>query len=513
LEDRQLFSNFAIPTAVAGGAIFDPGRNRVYVPAGGSILRYDLSTQQALTPWANVGGTLGGGDITPDGKYLYVADGTRVAGSGMVKKITIDTGAVKNLPFTLNYDDAARNVVIADGKAWVGHVGQWGAIRSIDLTTDAYVPGGPNMYGGTVTRGKGRNLLWSSDYGSSPATGATYVAATDQWLQKWGAGTPFVAINPAGTEVAVGNGYVDSKFTPLRTLSAYTVPVGYDPNGSLVYALDDATDKVVAMDRLTGATKFSFAVDADVSTRWTAARAYTGAVSDDGRWLFLVGSASVRCYDLGPFKPAGTIAGTAFRDADSDAVRDAGEAGMANVRIYLDTDKDGIYGAGEKSVLTDASGNYKFTAVAPGTYQVRQVTPTGFGRTTPSAGYHSVTIYGTTAITGKLFGNALVGSISGRVFNDANNNKLRDVGELGLGLWRVFIDTDKDGVLDSTERSLLTDASGNWSFGGLLKGSYIVRVVQQSGTATTTPTAGAFTITLGVGQAITGILFGERSIA
>jgi hypothetical protein len=78
----------------------------------------------------------------------------------------------------------------------------------------------------------------------------------------------------------------------------------------------------------------------------------------------------------------------------------------------------------------------------------------------------------------------------------------------------VFIDADRDGVFDATERSVLTDSRGNWSFRNLSAGSYTVRVVQQSGWSRTTPTtgtpAGAFTVTLSSGQAKTGLLFGQK---
>jgi len=45
--------------------------------------------------------------------------------------------------------------------------------------------------------------------------------------------------------------------------------------------------------------------------------------------------------------------------------------------VFLDKDNDGVLDSGETSKLTDASGNYKFTLLAAGSYHVREVTKSG----------------------------------------------------------------------------------------------------------------------------------------
>jgi len=103
-------------------------------------------------------------------------------------------------------------------------------------------------------------------------------------------------------------------------------------------------------------------------------------------------------------------------------------------------------------------------------------------------------------------------SIAGRVFDDANGNRKRDVGENGMGLWRVYLDLNGNGKLDSTDVVATTDILGNFKFSTLVSGKYIVRIVPVSGIATTTPAGGSYTFTLTAGQAVTTALFGERSI-
>jgi hypothetical protein len=216
-------------------------------------------------------------------------------------------------------------------------------------------------------------------------------------------------------------------------------------------------------------------------------------------------------WDILPPPPA-SIAGTVYNDLDSDGVRDTGEAGLAGIRVFIDTDKDGIWDSTEKNVLSDTAGNYKLTGLAAGTYRVRHLKPSGYRAVSPSIGYHTITLATSQIVTGKHFADTQKILISGTVFNDANGDRIRNSGEVGLANWRVFIDSDSDGVWDSTEKYTFSDGSGNYSFKTLSAGTYRVRVVQQSGWTRTTPTAGYHGITLSAGQASTGKLFGERRI-
>jgi hypothetical protein len=210
--------------------------------------------------------------------------------------------------------------------------------------------------------------------------------------------------------------------------------------------------------------------------------------------------------------PSGSIAGNVFRDTNANGTKDTGEGGLSGVKVFIDANKNGTLDSGETNVTTDTSGNYKFANLSAGTYRIREVLPSGYALIAPSAGYFDVMLVAGAAVTGKLFADApATASISGRVFNDANGNGTRDAGELGLGFWKVFIDFNNDGQIDGKDVSVLTDINGDWSFNGLLAGTYVVRVVQISGAAATKPTGGVMTIKLSAGQALTGILFGEKA--
>jgi protocatechuate 3,4-dioxygenase beta subunit len=227
-----------------------------------------------------------------------------------------------------------------------------------------------------------------------------------------------------------------------------------------------------------------------------------------GRWLFA---------DTTPPPPppppppqSGRISGAVFNDVDADGVRDAGEAGLSGRRVYIDADRDGVPDAGERTALTDASGNYSFANVAAGTYRVREVVLSGWRITSPSAGYHTVTLASGGSASGRNFGNTQKVLISGTVFSDANGDRVRQRTEPALPGRRVFLDADNDGRFDSGERSVLTDASGNYRFTNLSAGTYRVRVVPQTGWRLTAPTGGLHLLTLASGRTATGKLFGLR---
>ena len=90
---------------------------------------------------------------------------------------------------------------------------------------------------------------------------------------------------------------------------------------------------------------------------------------------------------------AGTLQGYKFNDLNSDGIWDKDgadnvlgntddEKGVAGVTVFLDTDKDGVLDADERSAVTDANGKYTFFGAAVGTYQIDEVVPAGSAQTT-----------------------------------------------------------------------------------------------------------------------------------
>jgi uncharacterized protein (DUF2141 family) len=207
-------------------------------------------------------------------------------------------------------------------------------------------------------------------------------------------------------------------------------------------------------------------------------------------------------------KPAGSISGAVYRDADGDGVRDANEVGLTGVKVYLDLNGNNRFDNGDPSAVTDSSGRYSFQKLAPATYSVRFIAPPGLVRTYPTSGRQLVTLNGGSVVVGKDFGAAPAATVSGRVFNDLDKDGVQDANELGAAGFRVYVDANRNGAFDAGETSYLTGDNGNFSLTGLRPGTYIVRAVLQSGWGFTKYSY--YTVSVAVGQTKSAITFGVR---
>jgi len=240
-----------------------------------------------------------------------------------------------------------------------------------------------------------------------------------------------------------------------------------------------------------------------------------------------------------PTPVLGSITGVVFNDADSNGTQAAGELGVPGVTVFLDTNGDGIFNAGETSATTTSPlGSFNFPNLPTGiTYNVRQVAaPPGTpnpdpvvlaaGQTTPGTANFAnsplpvptptptppptptptpTPAPAPTPVTTPT--PVQQSSISGLKFNDDNGNGAQDAGETGLSGLLVFLDANGNNSLDSGEITVTTDNSGNYSFNNLNAGTYNVREVQRTGwTQTTTNPA---PINLGSGESRSGINFGN----
>jgi len=81
--------------------------------------------------------------------------------------------------------------------------------------------------------------------------------------------------------------------------------------------------------------------------------------------------------------PPGTITGKLFNDANGNRLKDSTEGVFAGWTVYLDQNRNGVKDTGERSTTSDASGNYTFSNLSPGTYYVEEVVPAGYAQTSP----------------------------------------------------------------------------------------------------------------------------------
>ncbi len=110
----------------------------------------------------------------------------------------------------------------------------------------------------------------------------------------------------------------------------------------------------------------------------------------------------------------------------SGTVYDGGNGSPeSGVTVFLDTNDNGVLDAGETSAVTDSNGNYEFTGLAPGAYQVAEVLPVG---QTASVSDASVTVR-SGANTGPSFADVPVPAnsdhapnLTGRILSSINTS-------------------------------------------------------------------------------------------
>ncbi|HTL30328.1 MAG TPA: SdrD B-like domain-containing protein [Tepidisphaeraceae bacterium] len=218
-----------------------------------------------------------------------------------------------------------------------------------------------------------------------------------------------------------------------------------------------------------------------------------------------------------PIATGGSISGTVYNDANNNAKRDAGEAGMAGITIYNDANNNSKLDAGEKTTTTDLNGLYTIGGLPSGSYKIRQILQSGWSQTTPANNYGwTITLATNQILAGKDFGTrqstvSTGGSIAGIVFNDLDGDSVKDANEVGVAGITVYNDANNNSKLDSGEKTTVTNASGLYTLSNLSAGSYKIRQILQSGWIQTTPANNyGWTITLASNQQLTGKNFGTK---
>ena len=251
--------------------------------------------------------------------------------------------------------------------------------------------------------------------------------------------------------------------------------------------------------------------------------------------------------DFGNQRVGGEIHGTKWFDRNGNGQRDTGgpagpEPGMPDVTVYIDTNGNHNFDAGEPSAVTmrddsatpqDESGMYWLLGVPVGTHVVCEVVPQGFRQTFPQPippGCHTVTVGSGQVINGLDFGNTRDdGQIRGTKWNDLNGNGQRDsLPGVGLEPGRpgvvIYIDTNGNNQREASEPSTTTMAdnpttptvneAGMYTLLNVAPGTHRVREVLPVGSVQTFPAGNAsHVVTLASGQIVADINFGNRGTA
>jgi large repetitive protein len=173
-------------------------------------------------------------------------------------------------------------------------------------------------------------------------------------------------------------------------------------------------------------------------------------------------------YDFGEI--SATISGTVWLDRDRSGGFDSGEPGVPGVTIELRDTLGNLIA----TTTTGADGSYSFVGLPGGSYVIVELQPNGYGSSTANS--IPVTVPNSGRVTDQNFGETL-GSISGSVYIDTDDDGARDAGETGIPNTIITLTgTDVNG--NQVNLTTTTDSNGNYSFGDLVAGNYTITETQ-----------------------------------
>jgi hypothetical protein len=271
-------------------------------------------------------------------------------------------------------------------------------------------------------------------------------------------------------------------------------------------ALAGTTTSVANGYDISGLSPGSFRVEVDATTlpagfAPTIPFAGPPEIDSDGSPAFItLGALTPTARDIG-FGYVGTCVGTigdlVWYDRNQNGTQDAGEPGLASIRVGL-VKADGTPVA---TTSTNTDGRYSFGALCAGSYRVvidPADLPAGFtptivqhkpaGVTLDSNGSPADVVLATDSSTDDTIDLGYIAACSGkigdRVWRDQNRNGLQDEGETGFAGVTINLRRRSDNTIIQSDT---TDAAGAYRFDGLCPGDYIIEMAPPDG-ATVSPT-------------------------
>ncbi|MBX7207515.1 MAG: putative Ig domain-containing protein [Verrucomicrobiaceae bacterium] len=275
----------------------------------------------------------------------------------------------------------------------------------------------------------------------------------------------------------------------LALLDGFGSPVDGDPNSPGVQVITITTD-------VNGQYTFGGLPPGAYQIAEVQPAGYASVSDRDGGDLDIIGDVIPRVLDPAENETGndfveeqyGSITGTVLADTNNDDTGDTGIPGVVLTLLDLsgapyDGDPN-TPGVQPVTTTTDGSGTYSFTSLLPGQYRVGEAQPAGYQSISDLDGGNldqigdvvlvNVTSGGTSS--GNDFVEEQLGTISGSVLADTDNDNAGDAPLSGVVV-ALFSDPNGDGNPNDGVQiggTVLTNASGAYTFGGVQPGSYVV---------------------------------------
>jgi hypothetical protein len=384
-----------IPVSNHRDLVYDPLRRLLDITSGGSVLQWNPGTQ-ALTTLVNVGGTLNGADISPDGSTLYFAQQQTPGTRGLLFALNLNT---------LQMVPASYSPVSGEGGPWDVAVASNGTalfdgiatatapvpVRQLTLgsnsvtirTDDPGSAGGGRVQANTlIHRSADRSLLLFTEPNNPAGPFFTYNATTNTFGPRLNLGIPnpfLSAVNRNGRLMAFDLGnqvmVMDNNFNVRNQLGGLYGGVVFDPNQDVMYAVWPSGDQIVAFDTNTWAVKYQLPIGEPVGPDQAFGNGVI-AVSSDSSMLFLSTASGVRVFSLPTSGPAVALSFSGFPQVTT--------AGTSSTFTVAALDANGHVATGYLGTITFFSSDPR--AVLPANYTF---TPADAGVHTFSAAFRT----------------------------------------------------------------------------------------------------------------------------
>ncbi|MCE5263237.1 MAG: putative Ig domain-containing protein [Deltaproteobacteria bacterium] len=302
-KGHDLGRSHFIPSPDSVDMVHDPGRNILYITSGADVVRYDVATQQFLTPFW-LGGDLKGIDLSPDANMLAVADRS-IAG---VHLIDLQTGSSRKVLFPQTTNNAVSFSVAfgSDGNMLVSSQSllKYNSTNG-EVTTVLQPVQGTTMLSASADG----SVIGFAEGGRSDGPWGRYRVNDGDIVERIGYtdGTGWsnyeIGTNRNGTQFALptaaGMSIYDADFRKITTLGEYAGPhptgVVYDPSEDIVYFAWGGTREVRAFEttHFTQVNSYNF----EYTFLETGNQSYKPGrlkMSRDGSLLFVIVEGGIR---------------------------------------------------------------------------------------------------------------------------------------------------------------------------------------------------------------------------
>ncbi len=216
---------------------------------------------------------------------------------------------------------------------------------------------------------------------------------------------------------------------------------------------------------------------------------------------FLDGSNNPITYDVSninflldpgpPPAPEVVFNGQVIADLNGDGVFNGVDTAAPGILVFGDVNRNNLFDAGEVFTSTDLDGNYSLTVPTTETtsLQVGVLAPVDWVFSSPADGLLEFIGVGPGEIQNNVDfalippasgpgtpGSAQPGSILGFVFNDDNEDGVRQVSEAGVPNIEVYIDNNNSGANDAGDTVVTTNSNGAYIFTEVPVGTHNLRI-------------------------------------